>query len=99
MPWHAWLLIGLSGLVSLGSGGLGLLLGSMFLGSHDGGDRRIGLVILALSVAWMGLPVLAGWLWWLGRHAVGAALTVAILLMGCGLVVLLLGALEAAARP
>lgn len=95
-----WILFGAAALaavvVVLGAA----LLGSMFLGSPDGGDQLIGVVIVVTALLWAAVVGVAGWLLFRGQQQPVALLVLAVhVAVDVGLLALLSVAVEAAARP
>lgn len=95
-----WILVVVSWLASLSISGAALVLASMFRDSVSDSDRAIGLVIAAVGVLFLLLPGSGTWL-----LAKTERTTLGAVLLGCAIVAglagigLVVGAIEAAARP
>ncbi len=95
-----WILVVLSWLVSVLISGAALVLASMFRGSVSDSDRLIGLVIGAVGVLFLLLPGAGTWLLAkTERSGLGTGLLITAIVAGLAGVGLVLGAIEAAARP
>lgn len=89
-----------SWLTSLLISGAALVLASMFRGSGDASDRTIGLVIGAAGVLFLLLPGAGTWLLAkTERTTLGTVLLSGAIVAGLAGIGLVLGAIEAAARP
>lgn len=94
-----WILVVLSWLVSVLISGAALVLASMFRGSVSDSDRLIGLVIGAVGVLFLLLPGAGTLLAKTDRSGLGTGLLITAIVAGLAGVGLVLGAIEAAARP
>lgn len=94
-----WVLVTVDALLALALALATGVLSSIFMTSHVTSDKQIGAGMIVAALALLVHPVLGGWWAWHGEHVWAIAYAILAIALTAGLLYLVVGSIEPAARP